>query len=158
MRGPVNVVRADGFIPSAIVQEALRAKRCGIVTLDELVLAVDYNDKCRFQLLSRTGLVNDGSVLAARATYAHSLSCVQDQYLYMPVPAHMLPTHLFHATFEEHIPSIMADGLIPGGRRAALHPAAAGRDDVGSTLPEWRSHVFFSPVPPGHTGFIDLGN
>jgi RNA:NAD 2'-phosphotransferase (TPT1/KptA family) len=155
MTGGMQVMRPDGFVSVPHVMRALQTKRCGVVTPAELEMAVNLNDKCRFQLLSRSD--SDKSIVAVRATYAHSLSAVRDEYLYMPVPDGDLPRYLYHATFLENLDSIMEIGLIPGGIRNAGRPDPAERNDVGSKLPEWRSHVFFSPVPPGHTGFIDLG-
>jgi len=128
-------------------------QRGGQVSLAELEMAADSNDKCRFQLLSSTGSSSSGPIIAARATYAHSLNDVDDKYLYMPVPVGMSPHYLYHATFAEHIPSIMTAGLIPGGVRHPSHAASSGHDDVGPKQSEWRSHVFFSPVPRGHPFF-----
>ena len=148
----VKVVRPDGFIAVSLVQQALRQKNCGDVSLAELEAAVDFNDKCRFQLLSRQGS-NTGPIIAIRATYAHSLSAVEDEWLHMPVNSDFVPRYLYHASFNVHVDSIMADGLIPGGKREAPPSFSAGRGDAGPAQSEWRSHVFFSPVPPGHPGF-----
>jgi RNA:NAD 2'-phosphotransferase (TPT1/KptA family) len=50
MRGGMQVMRPDGFVAVSQVMQALRMKKCGAVTLSELEMAVDMNDKCRFQL------------------------------------------------------------------------------------------------------------
>ena len=83
MRGDLQVVRPDGFLAVSHVMQALRQKECGNVSLAELEAAVDMNDKCRFQLLFAPGS-SHGPIIAVRASYAHSLNDVDDEFLHMP--------------------------------------------------------------------------
>jgi len=120
------LIRPDGYCRVADIL-SVGPLRSASATEEEVLAAVQSNDKKRFEVMKEAG------EWYVRATQGHSIKAVDDESLLKRLDRHDpgLPTTCVHGTYRKYLDSILQKGIIPGGGFSA------------------RKHVHFAPYEPG---------
>jgi len=126
-------IRSDGYVSFEEILSCSTVRKLS-ATLQELERITEESDKKRFEIMR----CDETSYI--RAVQGHSMKEVHEEDLITPITKEdgNFPEVCVHGTYRRHLPSILRQGLVAGGKN-------------GQT---WRNHVHFGSREPGDERII----